>query len=73
MFRILRHGKEVSESVDWLKPGFVPKELVDIPAVGVHWKEKEPSQPNEVLDTGEENSTKSSSRQKKPLLDPAAE
>ncbi|GFS96848.1 hypothetical protein NPIL_447611 [Nephila pilipes] len=62
MFRILRHGKEVSVSVDRLKPAYVPKELVHIPAV-VHWKEKISFQPNEVLDTRQENSTESSSRQ----------
>ncbi|GFT96794.1 hypothetical protein NPIL_40361 [Nephila pilipes] len=62
VFRILRHGKEVSASVDGLKPAYVPKELVDIPA-GVHRKEKISSQPNEVLNIGEEKSTGSSSRQ----------
>ncbi|GFS29386.1 uncharacterized protein NPIL_586511 [Nephila pilipes] len=62
IFRILRNGKEVSVSVDRLKPIYVPKELVDIPA-GLHRKDKVSSQPNEVLDTGEENSTGSSSRQ----------
>ncbi|GFS44613.1 transposon Ty3-I Gag-Pol polyprotein [Nephila pilipes] len=62
MFRILRHGKEVTVSVDRLNPAYVPKELVDIP-VGVHRKKKVPSQSNEVLDTGKENSTGSSSRQ----------
>ncbi|GFS67359.1 retrovirus-related Pol polyprotein from transposon 412 [Nephila pilipes] len=62
VFRILRHGKEVSVSVDRLKPAYVPKELVDIPA-GVHRKENVSSQPNEILDTGEEKSTGSSSRQ----------
>ncbi|GFS89075.1 hypothetical protein NPIL_473701 [Nephila pilipes] len=49
-------------SFDLLKPTYVPKELVDIPAV-VHRKEKVSSQPNEVLDTGEEKSIGSSSRQ----------
>ncbi|GFT59286.1 retrovirus-related Pol polyprotein from transposon 412 [Nephila pilipes] len=31
MFRTLMHGKEVTVSVDRLKPTYVPKELVDIP------------------------------------------
>ncbi|GFT27406.1 uncharacterized protein NPIL_312511 [Nephila pilipes] len=62
VFRILKHGKEVSVSVDRLKTAYFPKELVDI-STGVHRKEKVPSQPNEVLDTKEENSIRSSSRQ----------
>ncbi|GFT25679.1 hypothetical protein NPIL_524971 [Nephila pilipes] len=32
VFRILRNGKEVSVSVHSLKPTYIPKELVDIPA-----------------------------------------
>ncbi|GFS83640.1 hypothetical protein NPIL_362141 [Nephila pilipes] len=54
MFRILRNGKEISVNVDRLKPTYVPKELGDIPA-GVRSKEKVSSQPNEVLDAGQEN------------------
>ncbi|GFU02827.1 hypothetical protein NPIL_35531 [Nephila pilipes] len=54
VFQILRHGKEVSVSVDRLKPAYVPKELVYVPAV-VLGKEKVLSKPNEVFDTGEEN------------------
>ncbi|GFT50773.1 retrovirus-related Pol polyprotein from transposon 412 [Nephila pilipes] len=38
VFLILRH-EEVSESVDWQKPAYLPRELVDIPA-GVPRKEK---------------------------------
>ncbi|GFU29983.1 hypothetical protein NPIL_514261 [Nephila pilipes] len=63
VFRILMHGKEFSVSVDRLKHTYVPKELVDIPAV-VRRKEKVLSELNEVLDTGEKNSAGSSSRQK---------
>ncbi|GFU12148.1 hypothetical protein NPIL_91951 [Nephila pilipes] len=59
VFRILRHGKEVSVSVDQLKLACVPKELVDIPA-GVLGKKKVSSEPYEFLDTGEETSTGSS-------------
>ncbi|GFU33428.1 hypothetical protein NPIL_614721 [Nephila pilipes] len=58
VFWILRYGKDVSSRNDRLKPTYVSK--VDIP-VGVHRKEKVPSRPNEVLDTGEENSTGCSS------------
>ncbi|GFT16973.1 hypothetical protein NPIL_333111 [Nephila pilipes] len=57
-----KHRKEVSVSVDQLKPAYVPKELVDITA-GVHRKEKVSSQPDEILYTGQENSTGSSKRQ----------
>ncbi|GFT04152.1 hypothetical protein NPIL_376991 [Nephila pilipes] len=57
-----RHGKDVSMSIDWLEPAYVLKELVDIPA-GVHRKEKVSFQPDETLDTGQETSTGSSSRQ----------
>ncbi|GFS86483.1 hypothetical protein NPIL_149951 [Nephila pilipes] len=58
VFRILRHGKEVSVSVNQLKPACFSKELVDIPA-GLLGKKKAFSQPNEFLNTGEETSTES--------------
>ncbi|GFU62980.1 transposon Ty3-I Gag-Pol polyprotein [Nephila pilipes] len=61
VFQILRRGKEVSVSVDWLKPAYIPKEMMDITA-GMLRKEKVSSQPNRFLDTGQ-NSTGSSSRQ----------
>ncbi|GFT68752.1 transposon Ty3-I Gag-Pol polyprotein [Nephila pilipes] len=56
MFRVLRHGKKVSVSVNRLKPAYVPKVLVDIP-VEVHKKENVSSQPDEVLGTEQDNST----------------
>ncbi|GFV29531.1 uncharacterized protein TNCV_4489851 [Trichonephila clavipes] len=39
VFRILRHGKEVSVSINRLKPAYIPKESEDIP-VNVKLKEK---------------------------------
>ncbi|GFU60447.1 hypothetical protein NPIL_577541 [Nephila pilipes] len=63
MFRVLRQGKEVTVSVDRLKPAYAPKKLVCIPA-GVHRKKKVTSQPEEVPDLGQEKPTESSNRHK---------
>ncbi|GFQ69395.1 hypothetical protein TNCT_216631 [Trichonephila clavata] len=62
VFRILRHGKEVSVSIDRLKPTYIPKELEDIP-VEVNVKKKVSLQPEEVPDSGQEKPRESSSRQ----------
>ncbi|GFQ92584.1 retrovirus-related Pol polyprotein from transposon 412 [Trichonephila clavata] len=62
VFRILRHGKEVSVSSDRLKPAYIPKELEDIP-VEVNVKKKVSLQPEEVPDSGQEKLRESSSRQ----------
>ncbi|GFR05719.1 uncharacterized protein TNCT_728361 [Trichonephila clavata] len=62
VFRILRHGKEVSESIDRLKPAYIPKQLEDIP-VEVNVKKKVSLLPEEVSDSGQEKPRESSSRQ----------
>ncbi|GFQ90420.1 transposon Ty3-I Gag-Pol polyprotein [Trichonephila clavata] len=62
VFRILRHGKEVSMRIDRRKPAYIPKELEDIP-VEVNVKEKVFLQTEEVPDSGQEKPRKSSSRQ----------
>ncbi|GFS53878.1 transposon Ty3-I Gag-Pol polyprotein [Trichonephila inaurata madagascariensis] len=46
VFRILSHGKEVSVSIDRLKPAYIPKES-DFP-VEVNLKEKVSLQPEEI-------------------------
>ncbi|GFW62266.1 hypothetical protein TNCV_4421531 [Trichonephila clavipes] len=49
VFRILRHGKEVSVSIDRLKPAYIPKESEDIP-VEVKLKEKVSLQPEDITE-----------------------
>ncbi|GFS94539.1 hypothetical protein TNCV_2015401 [Trichonephila clavipes] len=49
VFRILRHGEEVSVSIDRLKPAYIPKESEDIP-VEVKLKEKVSLQPEDVAE-----------------------
>ncbi|GFX38968.1 retrovirus-related Pol polyprotein from transposon 412 [Trichonephila clavipes] len=48
-FRILRHGKEVSVSIDRLKPAYIPKKSEDIP-VEVKLKGKVSLQPEDVTE-----------------------
>ncbi|GFU19929.1 retrovirus-related Pol polyprotein from transposon 412 [Nephila pilipes] len=62
VFRILRHGKEVSVNIDSLKPAYIPKELEDIP-VEADVKKRVSLQPEEVPDAGHEKQRESSSRQ----------
>ncbi|GFT63253.1 transposon Ty3-I Gag-Pol polyprotein [Nephila pilipes] len=62
VFRILRHGKEVSVNIDRLKPAYIPKELEDIP-VEADVKKRVSLQPEEVPDSGHEKQRESSSRQ----------
>ncbi|GFS95877.1 transposon Ty3-I Gag-Pol polyprotein [Nephila pilipes] len=62
VFRILRHGKEVSVSIDRLKPAYIPKELEDIP-VEVNVKKKVSFQIGEVPESGQEKPKESFSRQ----------
>ncbi|GFT11196.1 transposon Ty3-I Gag-Pol polyprotein [Nephila pilipes] len=61
VFRILRHGKEVSVNIDRLKPAYIPKELEDIP-VEADVKKRVSLQPEEVPDSG--HGRESSSGQK---------
>ncbi|GFT91809.1 transposon Ty3-I Gag-Pol polyprotein [Nephila pilipes] len=62
VFRILRHGKEVSVNIDRLKSAYIPKELEDIP-VEADVKKRVSLQPEEVPDSGHEKQRESSSRQ----------
>ncbi|GFR19105.1 hypothetical protein TNCT_327121 [Trichonephila clavata] len=62
VFRILRRGKEVSVSIDRLKPAYIPKELEDIP-VEVNVKKKVSLQPEGVPDSEQEKPRENSSRQ----------
>ncbi|GFY41571.1 retrovirus-related Pol polyprotein from transposon 412 [Trichonephila inaurata madagascariensis] len=62
VFRILRHGKEVSVSIDRLKPAYIPKESEDFP-VEVDLKEKLSLQPEEIQESEQEKPRESSSRQ----------
>ncbi|GFS97524.1 retrovirus-related Pol polyprotein from transposon 412 [Nephila pilipes] len=62
VFRILRHGNEVSVNIDRLKPAYISKELEDIP-VEVRVKKKVSLQPEEVPDSGQEKPRESSRRQ----------
>ncbi|GFR33988.1 retrovirus-related Pol polyprotein from transposon 412 [Trichonephila clavata] len=61
VFRILRHGKEVSVRIDRLKPAYIPNELEDI-SVEADVKKQVSLQPEEVPDSGQENPKESSSR-----------
>ncbi|GFU00287.1 uncharacterized protein NPIL_46121 [Nephila pilipes] len=72
VFHILRHGKDVSESVVWLKPAYVFKELMDILA-GENKEIEVSSEPVEVLDTGQEIFLLKVQAGKKPLLVTATE
>ncbi|GFX89749.1 uncharacterized protein TNCV_3711811 [Trichonephila clavipes] len=49
VFRILRHGKEVSVRIDRLKPAYTPKKSEDIP-VEVKLKGKVSLQPEDVTE-----------------------
>ncbi|GFW23884.1 hypothetical protein TNCV_945681 [Trichonephila clavipes] len=49
VFRILRHGKEVSVSIDRLRPACIPKESEDVP-VEVKLKRKVSLQPEDVTE-----------------------
>ncbi|GFY47297.1 retrovirus-related Pol polyprotein from transposon 412 [Trichonephila inaurata madagascariensis] len=62
VFRILRHGKEVSVSIDRLKPAYIPKESEVFP-VEVNLKEKVSLQPEEIQKSEQEKPRESSSRQ----------
>ncbi|GFR07315.1 retrovirus-related Pol polyprotein from transposon 412 [Trichonephila clavata] len=62
VFRIVRHGKEVSVSIDRLKPAYILKESEDFP-VEVNLKEKVSLQPEEIPESGQEKSRESASRQ----------
>ncbi|GFS49870.1 retrovirus-related Pol polyprotein from transposon 412 [Trichonephila inaurata madagascariensis] len=62
MFRIVRHGKEMSVSIDSLKPDYISKELTDFP-VEVNLKEKVSLQTEENQGSEQEKPTESSSRQ----------
>ncbi|GFR14488.1 retrovirus-related Pol polyprotein from transposon 412 [Trichonephila clavata] len=62
VFRIVRHGKEVSVSIDRLKPAYIPKESEDFP-VEVNLKEKVSLQPEEMPESGQEKPRESASRQ----------
>ncbi|GFY63953.1 hypothetical protein TNIN_42491 [Trichonephila inaurata madagascariensis] len=53
LFRILRHGKEVSVSIDRLKPAYIPKESEDFP-VEVNLKEIVSLQPEEIQESEQE-------------------
>ncbi|GFY67504.1 uncharacterized protein TNIN_112221 [Trichonephila inaurata madagascariensis] len=61
VFRILRHGKEVSESIDKLKPAYISKELEDS-LVEVNLKGKVSLQLEEVPDSEQKKQRASSSR-----------
>ncbi|GFY70889.1 uncharacterized protein TNIN_200421 [Trichonephila inaurata madagascariensis] len=61
-FRILRHEKEVSVSIQRLKPAYIPKELEDFPEE-VNLKEKVSHQPEKIPDSEQEKLRESSSRQ----------
>ncbi|GFY67846.1 retrovirus-related Pol polyprotein from transposon 412 [Trichonephila inaurata madagascariensis] len=62
VFRILRHGKEVSVSIDRLKPAYILKESEDFP-VEVNLKEKVSLQPEKIQELEQEKPRESSSRQ----------
>ncbi|GFT83501.1 hypothetical protein NPIL_592091 [Nephila pilipes] len=62
VFRILRHGKEVSVNIDRLKPVYIFKELEDMP-VEVSVKKKVSLLPEEVPDSGQEKPRERSCRQ----------
>ncbi|GFR24309.1 hypothetical protein TNCT_402621 [Trichonephila clavata] len=61
-FQDLRHGKEVSVSIDRLKPAYILKESEDFP-VEVNLKEKVSLQPEEIPESGQEKPRESASRQ----------
>ncbi|GFU69858.1 uncharacterized protein TNCV_112771 [Trichonephila clavipes] len=62
VFRILRHGKEVTVGIDRLKPAYIPKESEDFP-VEVNLKEKVSLQPEKIQELEQEKPRESSSRQ----------
>ncbi|GFS71804.1 retrovirus-related Pol polyprotein from transposon 412 [Trichonephila clavipes] len=62
VFRILRHGKEVSVSIDRLKLAYIPKEPEEFP-VDVNLKEKVFLQPEEIQESKQKKPRESSSRQ----------
>ncbi|GFS98653.1 retrovirus-related Pol polyprotein from transposon 412 [Trichonephila clavipes] len=62
VFRILRHGKEVSVSIDRLKHAHISKESKDFPVV-VNLKDKVSLQPEEIPESEQEKPRESSSRQ----------
>ncbi|GFR29473.1 uncharacterized protein TNCT_258241 [Trichonephila clavata] len=57
VFRIVRHGKEVSVSIDRLKSAYIPKESEDFP-VEVNLKGKVSLQPEEIPESGQEKPKK---------------
>ncbi|GFU08748.1 hypothetical protein TNCV_991021 [Trichonephila clavipes] len=62
VFRILRHGKEVSVGIDRLKPAYIPKESENFP-VEVNLKEKVSLQTEEIPESEQEKPRGSSCRQ----------